>query len=77
MIRSKRGFEPRQYQKERARRRKALKLLNQGFTLGQIAKQVNVDRRTVYRDLQRTERYAKTVITRNRVLLDRKNDSRK
>jgi DNA-binding CsgD family transcriptional regulator len=50
---------PKQYQKERGRRRKALQLLNQGLSFGQIAKQLGVNRRTVYRDLSKTKRYLK------------------
>jgi DNA-binding CsgD family transcriptional regulator len=50
---------PEQYWKERDRRKKTLELMKQGFTFWQIAKQLGVSRKTIYRDSQKVERYVK------------------
>lgn len=48
-----------QYWKERERRKKVSELVNQGLSLRQVAKQLGISRRTIYRDLQKVERYLK------------------
>jgi transposase-like protein len=47
----------RQYWKERSRRKQVLQLLNGGLDIGEIARQLGVNQKTIYRDLRKLERY--------------------
>lgn len=62
---------PKQYQKERQRRRQILELLseNKSSTI-QIAQELGVCTRTVRRDLDKLDRYLKGQITKRKHLLD-------
>jgi len=58
-----------QYWKERNRRKQVLELFNEGLSFGQIAERLDVNRRTVRRDIQKLERYMKGQINRETYLL--------
>jgi DNA-binding CsgD family transcriptional regulator len=59
----------RQYWKERSRRKQVLQLLNGGLDIGEIARQLGVNQKTIYRDLRKLERYIRGQINRKKYLL--------
>lgn len=57
-----------QYWKERNRRKQILELSNKSLSFGKIAKRIGVNQKTVYRDMQKLERYMKSQINRKAYL---------
>jgi IS30 family transposase len=53
------------YKLERARRKKVLELTEEGYTQTQIASQLGVSRKTVYRDLKRLRPYITRLINQH------------